>query len=404
MDQYTFCDALGPEEGNAVLRAHWDTWITEDLISDLADREVEIVRLPIGDWTLKQYGPYVGCTDGADDYVQWALDTCEKYGIKVLLDVHAVKGSQNGYDNSGVANKTIWTDDWNFTHWEHAVGEWMGTWDMDNNAYESINYDNIEWAKDTIQGLLDRWGSHSALYAIEPVNEPWWSSDLDVLKQFYRDVRNMMREQYPDLVFVFHDAFHYDSGLWNDLFDDDDVENVIMDTHQYLAWWSAQPYIGAYCDGYNSILQWAPNFKYPVWVGEWSLATDVCALWLGGFNDNNTDYAYECEWVDCPVSYLPEEYAADFDRTAATLGPWGSRPQTVQNGKCPRDSAFYSDDDVMTLGQCLLYILNDHVAGHFLWTARNELEPKWDYVTAYDNGWIKNTPATEHATFEALVQ
>ena len=68
---------------------------------------------------------------------------------------------------------------------------------------------------DTIQGLLDRWGSHPALYAIEPVNEPWWSSDLDVLSDFYRDVRNLMRDQYPELIFVFHDAFHYDSDFWN---------------------------------------------------------------------------------------------------------------------------------------------------------------------------------------------
>ena len=139
MDQYTFCEALGPEEGNAVLREHWEKWVTEDLIKDLADREVEVVRLPIGDWTLKQYGPYVGCTDGADEYIQWALDTCETYGIKVLLDVHAVKDSQNGYDNSGIANRTEWTDEWNFTHWEHAVGEWMGEWDFDNGGYKSIN-------------------------------------------------------------------------------------------------------------------------------------------------------------------------------------------------------------------------------------------------------------------------
>lgn len=59
----------------------------------MAARDLEVVRLPIGDWTIRQYGPYVGCTDGADDAVQWFLDMAEKYGIKVLLDVHAVKGS-----------------------------------------------------------------------------------------------------------------------------------------------------------------------------------------------------------------------------------------------------------------------------------------------------------------------
>merc|ERR1719469_1350867 len=34
MDQYTFCEALGPEVGNAVLREHWDTWITEETFKE----------------------------------------------------------------------------------------------------------------------------------------------------------------------------------------------------------------------------------------------------------------------------------------------------------------------------------------------------------------------------------
>lgn len=93
VDQYTFCEQLGPEEGNKVLRAHWDSWVTEELIKEMSEREIEVVRLPIGDWTLKPYGPYVGCTDGADDKVQWFLDTAAKYGLKVLLDVHTLKDS-----------------------------------------------------------------------------------------------------------------------------------------------------------------------------------------------------------------------------------------------------------------------------------------------------------------------
>lgn len=101
IDQYSFCEALGPDEGNAVLRAHWDSWVTEEHVKELSEKGVEVARLPIGDWTLKPYGPYVGCTEGADDKIQWFLDTAEKYNIKVLLDVHAVKDSQNGFDNSG---------------------------------------------------------------------------------------------------------------------------------------------------------------------------------------------------------------------------------------------------------------------------------------------------------------
>ncbi len=68
--------------------------------------------------------------------------------------------------------------------------------------------------------------------------------------------------------------------------------NVVIDTHQYLAWWEKKDNIGAYCDAYGANMrQWGiADLKYPVWVGEWSLATDVCAHWLGGFNDSNTEY------------------------------------------------------------------------------------------------------------------
>jgi len=387
-------------EGNKVLRDHWETWITEDTIKDMVAREVEIVRLPIGDWTLKPYGPYVGCTDGAKEKITWFMDLCETYGLKVLLDVHAVKGSQNGYDNSGLANRTVWTDENNFSHWEHALGEWMGVWDNDNGVYESINYDNIDFAKDTIQGLLTTWGAHPALYAIEPVNEPWWCSDLEVLKTFYRDVRTLMTAQQPRLKFVFHDAFHFDANTWNDLFADDDILNVVMDTHQYFAWGGAHGDIGTYCDEYGGTMSHTSQIKYEVWVGEWSLATDVCATWLGGFNDANTDASRTCQRVACPVSYLSEATAVDFDRTAAQLGPYGSTGLSrdhsiIKNGTCAIDSAWYADDQVMRLGQCVLDIFNYTTEAHFMWTVRNELEPRWNYITSYDNGWIKNKPLVE---------
>lgn len=48
MDPYTFCEALGPELGNQVMRAHWDAWITEEDVAGMAQRKVEVVRLPIG--------------------------------------------------------------------------------------------------------------------------------------------------------------------------------------------------------------------------------------------------------------------------------------------------------------------------------------------------------------------
>ena len=56
MDTYTFCQVLGPEEGNRQLRIHWDTWLTEEYISQLANLNINSLRLPLGDWMFIPWG------------------------------------------------------------------------------------------------------------------------------------------------------------------------------------------------------------------------------------------------------------------------------------------------------------------------------------------------------------
>jgi glucan 1,3-beta-glucosidase len=234
MDSYTLCEALGPVAGNSVMRAHWETFYTEDHIKDLAAKGVKMVRLPIGDWTLNPYGPYVGCMDGAEDKIQWMFDICAKYGIQILLDVHAVKDSQNGFDNSGKTNKLTWNENGkNFTHWPNNQADWLGPWG--NNGMSHINYSNIQWSLEVCEKLLQRWGSHSAFGAFEPVNEPWWNTDMDLLKEFYRAVRKLTQRYAPQAYFVFHDSFRYDANQWNDLFRDNDIDKVAIDHHYYQA-------------------------------------------------------------------------------------------------------------------------------------------------------------------------
>lgn len=117
-----------------------------------------MLRLPIGDWSLEPYGPYVGCMDGSSDMIDWMLDMCEKYGIKVLLDVHAVKGSQNGFDNSGMTNGLTWTDSTHFSHWPINAGEWMGKWNITSNSYDNINMDNVNRMIQVSESFLKKWG------------------------------------------------------------------------------------------------------------------------------------------------------------------------------------------------------------------------------------------------------
>lgn len=73
------------------------------------------------------------------------------------------------------------------------------------------------------------------------------------------------------------------------MFADDDHEKVALDHHQYQAWTNNMNTTNQFCDDYENNAAYADQIKYEVWIGEWSLATDVCAHWLGGFNDGNTD-------------------------------------------------------------------------------------------------------------------
>lgn len=94
LDSRTFCTALGDKEANRQLRNHWKTWVTEDQIRKLATSGVKYLRLPVGDWMYLPYEPYIGCWDGALEEVDRGLHLCQKYNIKVIMDLHAVRGSQ----------------------------------------------------------------------------------------------------------------------------------------------------------------------------------------------------------------------------------------------------------------------------------------------------------------------
>lgn len=79
------------------------------------------------------------------------------------------------------------------------------------------------------------------------------------------------------------------------------------------------------------------------------------------------------------------------DRTSDFLGPYGYAPKefnTVQKGKCSTDSSVYSPEDVKTVAKCALASWNKHLKAHFLWTAHNEINYKWDYIKAWDMGLL----------------
>ena len=162
-DMYSFCQVLGPVEANQQLRRHWDTWITEEIIQQLAESgAVNSFRLPVGDFQFVPYGPYEACVEGGLDYIDQVLDWSYANGITVLIDVHTAIGSQNGFDNSGQALGFAWTTalsseyvhDTTFEHWPIRTAEWVGTFDPLTASYTSINYTNIQHSLQVIREIV----------------------------------------------------------------------------------------------------------------------------------------------------------------------------------------------------------------------------------------------------------
>lgn len=92
----------------------------------------------------------------------------------------------------------------------------------------------------------------------------------------------------------------------------------------------------------------------------------------------------------------------DFDRTASVLGPFGNgdpKYYNIMNGNCTTDSAHFSDDEVKQIAKCALTSYNKHLQGHFLWAGHVEIEPRWDFMQAYDKGWL-NQPLNATETTE----
>lgn len=87
VDEYTYTQALGPQEATSRLTNHWQTWITEADFAEIAADGLNHVRIPIGYWAVSPLpgDPYVqGQLPFLDQAVGWA----RAHNIKILLDVH----------------------------------------------------------------------------------------------------------------------------------------------------------------------------------------------------------------------------------------------------------------------------------------------------------------------------
>lgn len=269
-DEYTLARTLLPEEYEQRIRTHRSSFITQEDFAAIADMGLNTVRIPVpyyifGDRTDE---PYLSCIGELDSAFDWA----EEYGLKILIDLHMVPGSQNGFDNGGISGVCAWAQ----------------------------NPDEVEYTLEVLERLAQRYGQRPGLLGIQPLNEPivgngaWEDMDvmyryppvsdellavsapisMEFLKSFYLRVYERLRPLLPeDKWIVYHDAF----GMWNwfTFLWGDSHEGIAFDTHIYLfnvesvglqsPFWHDAFILG------NGLLMRILQTRFPVICGEWSL-------------------------------------------------------------------------------------------------------------------------------------
>ncbi|KAE9326343.1 hypothetical protein PF008_g16667 [Phytophthora fragariae] len=355
--------------------------------------------------TLPPYEPYIGCTDGAVEALDRVANLAFKYNIDLLIDIHGLIGSQNGFDNSGMSSSVKWTSiastrpigTTTFEHWPVRSAGWAGEFDPATNTYKSINYEHLNHSLATVAAIVDRYADHPAIIGLEPVNEPWELTPIDLLKDYYWKSYKRVKARAPHWKFVLHDSFRFGvqrgmpPGTRSDYF-----SNACQ-----------QKYMVAEME----------NAMMPVIVGEWSLGTDNCTMWLNGFNDNLPGFPnIQCRMTKCPVqsTYLGQGFpGTPLDITKPIQGPYGTGQSGPSFGLCPitSNTSFGQQDDYDELEftrNLNMKKLNAFAVGHgwYFWNFKTEFGSRWSFLDLVRKGaFPKNVSnyRTEEEVFTACL-
>ena len=155
-------------------------------------------------------------------------------------------------------------------------------------SYSHISWDNIRSTVSILQQIALSLKGYAAVLGVEALNEPWQFTPMDVLKAFYWDSYWAVRAAAPQWLFVIQDSFRLEE--WAGFMKG--CPAVALDTHISQAWFDirSQSSFKDNACSWRDRLAAIQRTTLPVLVGEWSLATDSCQMWLQGFHDNAPGY------------------------------------------------------------------------------------------------------------------
>ncbi|OQR81977.1 hypothetical protein THRCLA_23262 [Thraustotheca clavata] len=330
--EYQVMQYLGHERGDALMRSHWANFITEHDFSMMKAIGLDMIRIPIGYWimhdAMQHYGnnPDVFARGGLM-YLDHAMAWAEKYNLKILVGIHAARGSQNGDQHSAPAySRQI---DW-------------------------FHQENVHNTLQLVEFIVRRYQHHPAFLGIGLLNEPQHSNDahkFSMLKKYYQDAFQLIRGfLHSNCVITFSNAYNEKpeyQRVWQSFFKND--PNVWAEVHKYYIWgFEGQTFdqIKQYVQGHEA--HWIRSWSgAQLFVGEWSIANNEATFILSDAEKHEyaeimTNVFKPIHWAfwtwkfwnNDPNSYVSWSLKAVFERHIMNKGMLDNTPKTEHESCC----------------------------------------------------------------------
>ena len=225
-DEYYLPTQLDRSVYEARIRQHRAEYITERDFITMRAIGLNTIRIPVPYFIFGDRPPFIGCIEELDKAFAWA----ERYGLKILIDLHTAPDSQNGFDNGGICGVCKFFQE----------------------------PEEIAFVYTVLERLAERYANREGLWGIEILNEPvseqMWNTmnvstrykpveplkakgsrgyHMDELRAFYLEAYDRIRKYLPeDKFIVIHDGF--DLTAWKDFMQEEKYKGIVLDTHQYL--------------------------------------------------------------------------------------------------------------------------------------------------------------------------
>jgi glucan 1,3-beta-glucosidase len=272
IDEWTLTTKLGATAAASTLEKHYATFVTEQTFADIAAAGLDHVRIPFSYWAVITYDddPYVFRTSWR--YLLRGIEWARKHGLRINLDLHALPGSQNGWNHSGR---------------QGTIG-WLNGTNGNLNAQRSIEiHDRLSkfFAQDRYKNIISFYGL---------ANEPRMTSlNVTAVLDWTSTVTDLVTKNGISAYVVIGDGFR---GLENWQGDLTSYSNLVLDVHQYVIFNSEQIVYNHTAKVTYACSGWTQQTKIsmdkstgfgPTMVAEWSQADTDCATYLTNVNQGN---------------------------------------------------------------------------------------------------------------------